>query len=51
MRRLSNKLLLVAGELNSGELHMQRRIHAFWRGVHTVPGRNIQGVAGIRPVQ
>jgi hypothetical protein len=26
---------------------MQRRTHAFWTGVRTVPGRNIQGVAGI----
>jgi hypothetical protein len=48
---LSSKLLLVSGELNSGELHMQRRIHVFWSGVRTVLGRNIQGVAGIRAVQ
>ncbi len=52
MHGLSNKLLLaVSGQLNSGELRMQRRTHAFWRGVRTVPGRNIQGVAGISPMQ
>ncbi len=48
MHGLSSKLLLVSGELNSPELHMQRRIHVFWSGVRTVLGRNIQGVAGIR---
>ena len=52
MHGLSIKLqLVVSGELNSVELHLRRRIHAFWRGVHTVHGRNIQGVAGTRPVQ
>ena len=51
MHGLSSKLLLVSGELNSAELHMQRRIHVFWSGVRTVLGRNIQGVAGISPMQ
>jgi hypothetical protein len=49
---LSIKLqLVVSGELNFVELHLRRRIHALWRGVHTVHGRNIQGVAGSRPMQ
>jgi hypothetical protein len=49
---LSIKLqLVVSGELNFVELHLRRRIHAFWSGVHTVHGRNIQGVAGSRPMQ
>jgi hypothetical protein len=48
---LSNKLLLAVGELNFVELRMQRRTHAFWTGVRTVPGRNFQGVAGISPMQ
>ena len=51
MHGLSNKLLLAVGELNFVELRMQRRTHAFWRGVRTVPGRNFQGVAGTSPVQ
>ena len=51
MHGLSNKLLLAVGELNFVELRMQRRTHAFWTGVRTLPGRNIQGVTGISPMQ
>ncbi len=51
MHPLPTELYLVSGELKSDELRMQSRTHAFGRGVRTVLGRNIQGVAGISPMQ
>ena len=39
-------------ELRAGSLHVQCRLQwGQWRSVHTVRGRNIQAVAGIRPMQ
>ncbi len=52
MQRLSNTILLVCGELNFDELHLQRGLlWTRWRGVHSVRGRKVQGLSRISCVQ
>ena len=52
MHRLSNKLQLACGELNFGQLHLQRwLLGPRWRGLHGVRGRKIQAVDGTSYVQ
>ena len=45
MQRLSYKLQLACGELSFGELHLHRGLYgARWKHVHSVRGRQVQGV-------
>ena len=45
MHPLSTKFQLFCEELNFDELHLQGRVlGAYWRPVHTVRGRKVQGV-------
>ena len=45
MQRLSVSLQLACGELSFGELHLQCRLYgARWKHVHSVRGRQVQGV-------
>jgi hypothetical protein len=52
MHRLSVKLQLSCRERSFDELHLQCRINgAGWRQLHSVCGRQAQGVGGISLVQ